>query len=248
LIYQALGNKAPIFCHIPMIQDKEGKKLSKRKCAAAIEEYIDLGYLPTAIFNYLLHLGGGYAKDIILKEEAIDLFDINKLGKSPSRFDFEKLKNINLHYIKLLSSEELIKILSLSFKKKYNILLTDKNINSLKALVDELTKYPLINDMMENLFPIFDNNFLINELKEIPNSINVLEKFLTFYQDTYITKESLNSFLDLNEIKMKDFGKIIRICLVGRKDSFSIVNLINSLDKKEIIFRIEKAISFLNVS
>ena len=103
----------PQFAHIPLIYDIQGKKLSKRKHAVAVSDYQNQGYLSDAIFNYLLHLGwnDGTEKEIYSKEEAIKAFDISRCGKSPSRFDFEKLKNINLHYIKQLPDEELLKLL-----------------------------------------------------------------------------------------------------------------------------------------
>ncbi len=115
LIYQAIQKAGikmlngsdvviPQFAHIPLIYDIEGKKLSKRKHAVAVSDYQKQGYLSKAVFNYLLHLGwnDGTEKEIYSKEEAIEAFDISRCGKSPSRFDFEKLKNINLFYIKKL--------------------------------------------------------------------------------------------------------------------------------------------------
>ncbi len=123
LIYQAIQKAGikmlngqeltiPQFAHIPLIYDIQGKKLSKRKHAVAVSDYQKQGYLSDAIFNYLLHLGwnDGTEKEIYSKEEAIKAFDIARCGKSPSRFDFEKLKNINLHYIKELPDEELMKL------------------------------------------------------------------------------------------------------------------------------------------
>jgi glutamyl-tRNA synthetase len=124
LIYQAIKKAGikmlngeeltiPQFAHIPLIYDIEGKKLSKRKHAVAVSDYEKQGYLSDAIFNYLLHLGwnDGTEKEIYSKEEAIETFSISRCGKSPSRFDFEKLKNINLHYIKQLPDEELFRII-----------------------------------------------------------------------------------------------------------------------------------------
>ena len=124
LIYQAIQKAGikmlngqdltiPQFAHIPLIYDIEGKKLSKRKHAVAVSDYEKQGYLSDAIFNYLLHLGwnDGTEKEIYSKEEAIKAFDISRCGKSPSRFDFEKLKNINLHYIKELPDDILFKMI-----------------------------------------------------------------------------------------------------------------------------------------
>ena len=133
LIYQAiqkagikmLNNQEltiPHFAHIPLIYDIQGKKLSKRKHAVAVSDYQKQGYLSEAIFNYLLHLGwnDGTEKEIYSKQEAIDAFDISRCGKSPSRFDFEKLKNINLHYIKQKTDAEIFKMIEPILEKDKN--------------------------------------------------------------------------------------------------------------------------------
>ena len=130
LIYQAMQKAGikmlngqdltiPQFAHIPLIYDIEGKKLSKRKHAVAVSDYEKQGYLSDAIFNYLLHLGwnDGTEKEIYSKDEAIKAFDIARCGKSPSRFDFEKLKNINLHYIKELPDEVLFEMIEKKLSK-----------------------------------------------------------------------------------------------------------------------------------
>lgn len=92
----------PIYAHIPLIHGADGAKLSKRHGALGVEVYRDeLGILPEALCNYLLRLGWGFGdREIITREEAIALFDITGVGKSPSRFDLKKLQNLNGHYIR----------------------------------------------------------------------------------------------------------------------------------------------------
>ncbi len=92
----------PVYAHIPLIHGADGAKLSKRHGALGVETYRDeLGILPEALFNYLLRLGWGHGdREEITKEEAIALFDIGGVGKSPSRFDIKKLENLNGHYIR----------------------------------------------------------------------------------------------------------------------------------------------------
>lgn len=109
-IYKAMNWQAPQdYCHIPLIHGPDGKKLSKRHGAMGVEEYRDMGYLPEAITSYLLRLGWSHNDDdIISLTEAIALFDFDGLGKSPSRFDFAKLGNINAHYIKHSSPNKLL--------------------------------------------------------------------------------------------------------------------------------------------
>ena len=100
-IYQALGAKVPEFAHLPMILDKEGKKLSKRTSAVSVMDYRNDGFLPHALLNYLVRLGWSHGdQEIFSREEMIALFDIADVNKAASRFDLEKLAWLNQHYLK----------------------------------------------------------------------------------------------------------------------------------------------------
>lgn len=106
-IYRAMdaiegGWPDPVYAHIPLIHGADGAKLSKRHGAMGVDAYRDeMGILPEALFNYLLRLGWGHGdREEITRDEAIELFDIDGVGKSPSRFDLKKLENLNGHYIR----------------------------------------------------------------------------------------------------------------------------------------------------
>jgi len=100
-IYRALGANVPEFAHLPMILDKEGKKLSKRTNSVSVMEYREDGFLPHAILNYLVRLGWSHGdQEIFSREEMITLFDIADVNKAASRFDTEKLLWLNQHYLK----------------------------------------------------------------------------------------------------------------------------------------------------
>ena len=101
-IIRAMGFLEPVYAHVPLIHGPDGAKLSKRHGALGVDAYRDeLGMLPEAVSNYLLRLGWGHGDDeIISREQAIEWFDLAHVGKSPSRFDFKKLENLNGHYIR----------------------------------------------------------------------------------------------------------------------------------------------------
>jgi glutamyl-tRNA synthetase len=100
-IYQALGAQVPEFAHLPMILDKEGKKLSKRTSAVSVMDYRADGFLPHALLNYLVRLGWSHGdQEIFSPEQMIALFDIADVNKAASRFDTEKLAWLNQHYLK----------------------------------------------------------------------------------------------------------------------------------------------------
>ncbi|HUE78117.1 MAG TPA: glutamate--tRNA ligase [Sphingomicrobium sp.] len=100
-IIRAMEWPEPAYAHIPLIHGPDGAKLSKRHGALGVHDYRDMGILPEAVFNYLLRLGWGHGDDeIISREQAIAWFDLDHVGKSPSRFDMKKLESLNAHYIR----------------------------------------------------------------------------------------------------------------------------------------------------
>ncbi len=111
-IYSALGWDVPIVAHIPLIHGPDGAKLSKRHGALGIDAYRGMGYLPAALRNYLVRLGWSQGdREFFSTEELIAAFDLPAIGRSPSRFDFVKLENINGHFMRATPDAALLQIL-----------------------------------------------------------------------------------------------------------------------------------------
>ena len=118
ILFNLLEWTPPEFSHIPLIHSQEGNKLSKRHGDLSIKQYMDNNFLPEALINYLLRLGWGYGdKEFFTKKEAVSLFNLNGVGKSPAKFDEKKLNHINSHYFKKLSFDKLLTII----KSNYNL-------------------------------------------------------------------------------------------------------------------------------
>ena len=110
LIYKAMGWELPAFAHIPLIHGPDGAKLSKRHGAPAVEAYRAMGYLPAGLRNYLARLGWSHGDDeIFATAQMIEWFDIDDVNKAPAKLDFAKLADVNGHYIRQASDEELIR-------------------------------------------------------------------------------------------------------------------------------------------
>lgn len=108
-IYQALGWKVPAMAHIPLIHGPDGAKLSKRHGALGVDAYRAMGYLPEAVRNYLVRLGWSQGdREFFTTPEMIAAFNIEGIGRSPARFDFAKLENVNGHYMRAASCESLV--------------------------------------------------------------------------------------------------------------------------------------------
>ena len=108
-IYDALGWETPEWAHIPLIHGPDGAKLSKRHGALGIDAYRELGYLPAALRNYLVRLGWSHGNQEIFSDaEMVAAFDLPQIGRSPARFDFAKLENLNGHYLREAPDEEIV--------------------------------------------------------------------------------------------------------------------------------------------
>ena len=107
-IYNAFGWEVPVMAHIPLIHGPDGAKLSKRHGALGVDAYRAMGYLPAAMRNYLVRLGWSQGdREFFSTSEMIEAFDIKNVGRSPSRFDFIKLANVNGHYMRATPDAEL---------------------------------------------------------------------------------------------------------------------------------------------
>src|SRR3954463_8800817 len=112
-IYEALGWAVPEFAHIPLIHGSDGAKLSKRHGALGVDAYRDMGYLPEALRNYLLRLGWSQGNEETIETgQAIGCFALAAVGRSPARFDFAKLDNLNAHYMREAEDTRLVELVA----------------------------------------------------------------------------------------------------------------------------------------
>ncbi|AWW74842.1 glutamate--tRNA ligase [Erythrobacter sp. KY5] len=149
-IYRAMdeiegGWPDPIYAHVPLIHGSDGAKLSKRHGALGAETYRDeFGILPEALFNYLLRLGWGHGdREEITREEAVELFDLAGVGKSPSRFDMKKLENLNGHYIREADDARLAGLVASRIGENADVAILTKAMPVLKTRaknIDELVE------------------------------------------------------------------------------------------------------------
>lgn len=247
VIYEAMSWKVPEFAHIPLIHGPDGAKLSKRHGATSVIEYKDMGYLPEAMRNYLLRLGWSHGdSEIISDAEAAAWFDLNHVGKSPSRFDFTKLKSVNKHYIKEKRDEELLALT-----------LAEEVSNSQETRFLRATKFikersELLTDLAKNL-EVYRDNFsaefaeedkkLITEKKSLVADLAKVFADLNDWTHDGI-KNSLNDFAAAKALKIKDFGPLLRIILTfSTASAGGIFDVVEILGKAEVERRIGNVIS-----
>ena len=247
-IYEAMNWKLPEFAHIPLIHSESGSKLSKRDKASTIDDYIKLGILSDALRNYLLRLGWSHKdKEIFNLEESIKLFDLKGIGKSPSKLDMSRILSMNEHYIKNINEKELFQLLKdycQKFKKKID---NSREKTLLKSMNFLKNKAKTLDDIYQNAQYILNDVVKISseDLKLLDaSSKKILKDFLSEYEKmTKITKEFLekivNRLIDKHKTNFKGIGQPLRVALTGSKYGPGLYNIILSLDKNEIIKRLE---------
>ena len=243
-IYESLDWKEPVFSHIPLIHGSDGSKLSKRHGALGIDEYEKDGFLPDAMKNYLLRLGWSHGdKEIFSQKDMIKLFSIKNIGKSSSKLDLEKLKNINNYYIKNSSEKDLLKII----KKSQENLHKDQEKSIIKILPEikksAKTSLDIINSI--NFITAEKPIKLDKDSKEIlTNQTKIyIEKIKKNFQtldswDSSNIEQLLKDFAISEELKFKDIALPLRAILTGTLSSPSIYIILDCLGKDEVISRI----------
>lgn len=132
----------PVYAHVPLIHGPDGAKLSKRHGAVGVESYRDeMGVLPEALFNYLLRLGWGYGdREEFTKEEAAEVFTLEGVGKSPSRFDTKKLLNLNGHYIREADNARLAALVAEKLGEEADVALLTRAMPELKVRAKDVNE------------------------------------------------------------------------------------------------------------
>ncbi|MCY4302124.1 MAG: glutamate--tRNA ligase [Aestuariivita sp.] len=251
MIYQAMEWKIPAWIHIPLIHGSDGKKLSKRHGALAVDQYQRMGFAASAMRNYLLRLGWSHGDDEFINDtQALDWFDISGIGKSPARFDTKRLTKLSAQHIAATNDDALV--------------------NEMKTFVDSSDVPQLDSHQWANLsrsmyclknrastfFDILEKGRYIL----CPRPMDIDERALTFLDPssrnrlaelTFLLKSinwthpilesSLNEFAKSHQIKFGELASPIRAALAGRTVTPSIFDMMLMLGREETIARINDA-------
>lgn len=251
-LYQALGYEPPEFAHLPMILGADKTKLSKRHGATAVTEYIDLGYLPEALVNYLSRLGWSSGdQEIFTRQELIEKFSLESVGKAPSVFNPEKLLWLNHHYIQQAEPERLASLV-LDLLRKDGSISSDPNPAWLAKLASILTErsHTLV-EMKQASLPFVLDEIVMDEkakakhltpdvaplLAELSERLRPVEPF--------VHDEIEKVFAALVAEKGMKLGKLaqpVRVALTGGTVSPGIFEVIEVMGREKTLRRIEAAI------
>jgi len=248
VIYNALGFDLPKFYHMPMINNPQGKKLSKRDGAMDVMQYKRDGYLPEALLNFLVRLGWSNGdQEIFSLDEMLELFDPNNINKSASAYNAEKLLWLNAHYIKNVSNERLLKELAYHDctieghdKKEMLLDLCKERANTLielKNAIENILVTPTLYDAKGSRK--FVKEGTIEMLESYIQLLAQNKNLHTPFEIESITKP----FIEENGLKFPQLFQPIRISLTGGTNAPSVYDIIAVLGIEETIKRIKNAIA-----
>ena len=248
-IYLAMKWDLPSFAHIPLIHTTEGKKLSKRDKASTLDDYSTIGIMPDALRNYLLRLGWSYKdKEIFTKEESIKYFNLEGIGKSPSKLDMSRILSMNEHYIKNIDENNLYNQLSIYCENYKNKIPNDKSEKIKKSLSFLKNKAKTLEDIYNNATYIINDkvSFKEEDLKLIDDNArkiiseftNNISKLNTFKRDRL--EAIVENLIKSNNTNFKGVGQPLRIILTGSRFGPGIYDIIISLGKDEVSKRLSQ--------
>lgn len=229
----------PTYAHIPLIHGEDGTKLSKRHGAENVMDYKKDGYEVEVLKNYLLRLGYSVNDDKIYDLENNTFnFKLDKINKSPSRFDLKKLSNMNALYLRTQPLNNLLN----RIKTKFN--LNEEILERLDFLLPDLIqRYTYLNEI-ENDFLWLSNDFTSNLSDLNQENLNLVFEVLNILKSTEWNlielKENIEKCLVENNLKMKDLGPILRIILTGKTNTPDIFKVIFIIGRNECIKRLTK--------
>ena len=242
-IYKFLDWKVPDFAHIPLIHGEDGSKLSKRHGALGVEEYKEMGFLSDSINSYLMNLGWRASeKEPITLSEASKIFEIKSVGKSSSKFNISKLKNINSYFLRTENPKNIINLIisnnELGIEKYKNRII--------KALPYLIERASTINDLVDASTWLKNDNYEVifkENLKFNSNDLSLLVSFKEYLRGLNIDskieiEDYFNKWLAKENLKIKDIGKNLRLCLTGSGSSIDLIKILDILGIEEIICRL----------
>ena len=243
-IIRAMGWPEPVYAHVPLIHGPDGAKLSKRHGALGVDAYRDeLGMLPEAVYHYLLRLGWGHGDDeIIGRSQAIEWFGLDHVGKSPSRFDFKKLENLNGHYIRETDDGRLADLIApkLGVGDEQKPLLV-RAMPELKARAHDLHQLAAGAQFLFAARPLESDAgaaaLLTSEARALLKSAHAALSGVEDWTHE-ATEQAVRSVAEANDVKLGKLAQPLRAALTGRTTTPGIFDVLIVLGKSESLARI----------
>lgn len=253
-IYNALGYEVPLFAHLPMILGADKTRLSKRHGAVSVMAYKEMGYLPDALVNYLVRFGWSYGdQEVFTRDELINYFSFENIGKSSAVFNPEKLLWLNSRYIINSSSEKLADLV-MPFLLKEKIVSEGQMLDNVwlsKAINTQKERSKTLIELAHSLRYYISEDVEYNEKakikflneKTLPYLIELKDRLASIpdFSASEIEKVFI-SIIEKHGIKLGNLAQPVRVAMTGKTESPGIFEVLEIIGKEKTIKRLEKAI------
>ena len=253
LLYNALQRPLPLFGHVPMVLGADRSRFSKRHGAVSVTAYRDMGILPDAMLNYLVRLGWSHGdQEFFSRQELIEVFDIENIGRSAGVFDIEKLMALNADHIQATSTVELVQPLS-PFMKDHGIEIEAGP--TIERVIDTLKpRSKTLEDMAQQALFYYIEDIAYEEkaakkflkpaaLEPMRVLIDQLEPLEVFSEENL--ESAFKAVMEDTGLKLGKIAQPVRVALTGRTASPGIFEITSILGKERVISRLKKAIRFI---
>ncbi len=252
LLYEALGAKLPRFAHLPMILAPNGEKLSKRHAAVSVLDYRDQGYLPDGVINYLARLGWSHGdQEIFSREELIQLFDWEHVGKTAGKYDAKKFAHVQGEHLHK-TAPETIATLTTPFLAKLGIELAPNDPKlalAIRFVRERATTLAEVASMVEYFFvaePKMDEKatkkFLVPESAERLSALREVVAAVEPFESKAL-ENVVGAWLAEKSLSMKDVAQPARVAMTGRTQSPGLFEVMEVLGKPRTLERLDKGIA-----
>jgi glutamyl-tRNA synthetase len=253
LIYKALDCPLPVYGHVPMVLGTDKSRFSKRHGAVSVSAYRDMGYLPDAMLNYLVRLGWSHGdQEFFTRQELIEVFDLEHVGRSAGIFDPEKLLALNADHIRATPAEELEEPLK-PFLKRRGTTIEDTNL-LLKVIETLHARSRTLDEMAQSALFYFADDIEYEEkaarkflkpavLDAMQMLLAQLEGLDAFSEENLET--AFKAVMDRTGLKLGKIAQPVRVALTGRTASPGIFEVAAIIGKDKVISRLQKAIQYI---
>jgi len=229
LLYQALGWEAPEFAHVPLLVGASGKKLSKREQAVSVQSYRERGFTPEAVLNFIARLGWGHGDlEIFDRDQLVELFSLEGVGRAPSQVHDDKLLWISQQYLKALGLERLLDLL-----RERSQTLVEMAEKASFYLVEEIELEGKA--ARKQLRPA-----IAGALGELRDALETLEEW-----EEEPLEQAFHQVVERHDLKLGQLAQPTRVAIVGGTASPGIFETLQLLGRERSLKRIEGALRYI---
>ncbi len=244
-IFKALGKEPPVYAHLPTVLNEQGEKMSKRNGAKPVTQYRSEGYLPDAVVNYLARLGWSHGDDeIFSREQLVEWFNLDHLGKSAGQFDEAKLRWVNNQHMKAMDDAQLAPLVAAQLQDRFANSAAEARLPRMCALFkDRCSTTVELADWLSMYFgdvaPTAEDRaaHLTEAVK--PAVASLAQRLGMAAWDKASINQAIKDTIAEHGIKMPQLAVPVRVLVCGRPQTPSIDAVLELFDREIVIKRLQ---------